>query len=151
MCRGKNLATVEAFADVDVQALAAWLQAIPEAEWPKMADERYRGWGDRFRPLATALMVHFPGCALAGLGLWTLEPGQRHPAHCDEQPPDWVTRVHVPIVSNPLATVTTAEGEMHMKVGKAYRFNTRETHAVENAGATPRVHFVFDVKQGPQP
>ena len=142
------MGTIEPFADVDVSDLAAWLRAIPVAEWPQMADPAWRGCGDRCRPLADALMAEFPGCAISGLGLFLLAPGQVHPAHRDEQALDWVTRVHVPIVTNAQATVTTDDGEFHMEVGKAYRFNTWATHAVANHGTTPRVHLVFDIKKG---
>jgi quercetin dioxygenase-like cupin family protein len=139
--------TVEAFATADVSEIGAWLLAIPESEWPGMADPAWHG-ADRLLPrVAEELMQHFPGCALSGVGLFLLAAGQEHPAHTDEQPPDWVTRVHVPIVTNPRATVTTDDGTMHMEAGTAYRVNTRERHAVRNDGETPRVHLVFDVKR----
>lgn len=141
------MATIEAFADVDVSEHAAWLHAIPVSEWPKMADPNWHGWTDRFKPLVWTLMREFPDGSLAGLGLFLLAPGQEHPAHRDEQPPDWLTRVHVPIVTNDKAAATTDDGTMHMQVGKAYKFNTLETHAVSNQGTTPRVHLVFDVRK----
>jgi hypothetical protein len=139
--------TIEPFAEVDVRALAAWLNAIPVAEWPKMSDAAWRGSGDKCRPLAELLIAEFPGCSISGLGFFLLAPGQLHPAHRDDQPPEWVTRVHVPIITNPLASATTDDGTIHMQVGKAYRFNTRASHAVYNGGSTPRVHMVFDVKR----
>lgn len=67
--------------------------------------------------------------------------------HTDVQPPDWVTRVHVPIVTNEHATVSTDEGTFHMQSGVAYRFNTRRNHAVRNGGEQHRVHLVFDVRK----
>lgn len=145
----KRMPTIEAFADVDVSQEAAWLDGIPLAEWRHMADPGWHGAREIFRPLAEELMAAFPGCVISGRGLFLLEPRQLHPAHMDVQPPDWVTRVHVPIVTNPLATATTDDGELHMEVGKAYRFNTRAMHAVHNDGDTPRVHLVFDVKRVP--
>lgn len=139
--------TVEPFADVDVQDFADWLHTVPMTGWPKLADPAHLGWGERFKPLAVSLMAAFPGCSMSGMGLFLLEPGQEHPAHRDEQAPGWITRVHVPIVTNPLATVTTDEGEMHMQAGRAYTFDTLKTHAVRNGGTTPRVHLVFDVRK----
>jgi hypothetical protein len=101
---------------------------------------------EQLKPLADRLTEQFyPGCKVSGYGLFTLDPGQVHPAHKDIQPPEWVTRIHVPIVTNPMATATTDDGTIHMERGKAYTFNTRETHAVFNGGTSPRVHFVFDV------
>lgn len=130
---------------------AAWLECLPRAWWPQMADPAWQGASERFRPLVeTLIAVHFPGCYAAGIGLFLLAAGQEHPAHTDEQAPDWVTRVHIPLVSNSVATATTADGTTHMEVGRAYRFNTKETHAVANRGTEPRVHLVFDVKKGHQ-
>jgi len=142
------MATVEAFTDVDVSALARWLTAIPVDEWPGMADPAWHGADRLLWPLAEVLVrVHFAGCVASGVGLFLLQPGQEHPAHTDQQPPDWVTRVHVPIVTNPRATVTTEDGMFHLHVGKAYRFDTRRPHAVQNDGPLARVHLVFDVKR----
>lgn len=139
--------TIEPFADVDVRALVDWLMVIPEADWRRMSDEAWLGWGDRFRPLATTLVrQHFPGCAIIGIGMFVLKAGVSQPAHKDEQPPEWVTRVHVPLITNPGAIFTMDDGEHHMEVGKAYRMNTLATHAVENRGKTSRVHFMWDIK-----
>ena len=104
---------------------------------------------EELKPLAEKITAeHFPGCHVAGYGLFLLEPGQEHPAHQDIQPLEWVTRIHVPIVTNELATATDEFGTIHMAVGKAYTFDTRKTHSVVNAGTTPRVHFVFEVHDG---
>jgi hypothetical protein len=37
------------------------------------------------------------------------------------------------------------DGEHHMKVGNAYRFNPTARHEVENRGETPRFHYVTDI------
>jgi hypothetical protein len=89
----------------------------------------------------------FPGCAISGIGVWEMEPGQVHPAHWDEQPPYWITRIHVPLITNPKVVFTSDEGDFRMKVGKAYSFNTKAMHAVANHGKTTRVHLVFDIRK----
>jgi hypothetical protein len=120
--------TIECFAEVDVNGL----------------DPTNNESG---RPIAEALTAtHFPGCSVSGVGFFVLDPGQVHPAHKDIQPPYWVTRVHVPVETNDKVIFTMDDGTHHMEVGKAYRFNTLATHAVENGGKTPRVHLVFDVR-----
>lgn len=144
--------TIEPFADVAVATgqWLAWLESIPRDEWAGMSDPAWHNCDLEVRPPAERLVAkHFPGCVISGLGLFLLAAGQKHPAHTDEQPPEWVTRVHIPLVTNPKATATTDDGELHMQVGKAYRFNTRAMHAVHNGGDTPRVHLVFDVKRVP--
>lgn len=90
---------------------------------------------------------YYPGCEHGGVGLFTLEPGQVHLAHVDIQPSEWVTRVHVALETNPHCTVTTPTQCLHMALLYAYEFNTRVEHAVSNAGRTPRVHLVFDVRR----
>lgn len=121
------MAAIEPFADVSVQGSEA-----KDAE--------------SYRPLALALIAeHFPGCHLGGIGLFRLEPGQIHPAHTDAQPPEWVTRVHIPLQTNPHAVATTDDGPLHMAVGKAYKFDTTAPHAVANGGKTARIHLVFEV------
>jgi hypothetical protein len=83
------------------------------------------------RPIAEALTArHYPGCSVSGVGYFVLEPGQ----------------VHVPVTTNDKVIFTMDDGEHHMEVGKAYRFNTLATHAVANGGKTARVHLVFDVR-----
>lgn len=141
------MSTIEAFANVDVQDLADWIEIYPQATWRGMADPQWNSVHLFFLPIVAALAPHFPGCGGSGVGLFLLDPGQEHPAHRDEQPPQWVTRVHVPVITNPLATATTDEGTIHMAAGVAYKFNTLATHAVRNGGATPRVHLVFDVRK----
>lgn len=138
--------TIEPFAEVDVGALIDWLLDIPVTDWPKTADASWQGWGDKFEPIARDLMAQFyPDCTMAGIGMFVLEPGQTHPAHRDVQPTNWITRVHVPIVTNEDATTIMDDGAHYMEVGTAYRFNTLATHAVFNYGSTYRAHLVFDV------
>jgi len=141
------MSTVEPFADLDVSEIAAWLEAIPVEHWPGMADLDWHGARARLNPLRDAVIGHFDGCAVMGYGLFLLAAGQGHPTHTDVQPPEWVTRVHVPIVTNPQAIVITDEGTVHMEAGRAYRFDTRRNHAVANGGTTPRVHFILDVRE----
>ena len=87
----------------------------------------------------------YPGCGFA-LGAWTMEPGQAHPAHIDQQPPYWLARIHVPLETNKDVVFVMDDGEHRLEVGKAYRMNTLRRHAVENRGATMRVHLVIDVR-----
>ena len=136
---------IEKLADVDVDALVAWVAGVDPCDFRMFADPAWGGCAERCRPIAEALVAaHFPGCRVSGVGLFVLAPGQTHPAHRDEQPPEWVTRVHVPVLTNPLATATVDSGTLHLDVGCAYTFDTRQTHSVSNDGTTPRVHLVFD-------
>lgn len=74
-------------------------------------------------------------------------PGQSHPYHTDVQRSDCVTRVHVPITTNPGCWMMFEdEGErVHFETGRAYTFNTLARHAFGNDGDEPRVHLIFEV------
>ena len=135
--------TIEPFSDVDVKGYAEAILAVPQWEWLKLCDAHS---GEKYKPLATELVEkHYPGCIVAGCGLWILMPGQVHPSHTDVQDEHWITRVHVPILTNEHVVFTMNDGAHQMVVGKAYRFNNLTPHAVSNGGITPRVHLLFDV------
>jgi hypothetical protein len=134
---GRFTGTIEKLADIDVDDLADYLSERPVSEWN-------RSWGG-FLPSANAIVEEFyPGCTVPDVGMFVLEPWQVHPAHTDVQPSNWLVRIHIPIITNKGAITIMDDGEHHMEVGKAYRFNTLATHAVYN-GDTYRAHLVFDV------
>lgn len=144
------MSAIETLASVDIGELAAWLATVPERDFAKLTDPAWQGAGERCRPIAEALVAgHFPGCRVAGVGLFVLAPGQVHPSHCDEQPPEWVTRLHVPLLTNALAVAIVDAGTLHLDVGFAYTFDTRQTHSVRNDGATARIHLILDVHRNP--
>lgn len=118
----------------------------------------------RLLEIPDKLIVSFTSTVFAAMGgnlvaheivLSRMMPGQVHGMHQDQQPNGWVTRVHVPIVTNEKAwhtfedTAVLDQGgyvnTIHMRVGRAYTFNAQRRHAFGNAGTTPRVHLIFDV------
>jgi aspartyl/asparaginyl beta-hydroxylase len=77
-----------------------------------------------------------------------VEPGFSHAMHVDRQiDPYWVTRVHVPIVTNPQCWHRWESDmvKVHFPVGSAYSFDTESRHDFANEGPTPRIHLLFDV------
>lgn len=75
-------------------------------------------------------------------------PGAFIEPHTDELGDDWVTRIHVPLLTNPDAMFISGDAVHRMAAGFSYEINTRERHAVWNAGTTPRVHLMFDLHGG---
>lgn len=146
--------TCEPFASVDVSRVVAWLQAIPFEAWPQqgdipgmLTDKTWHGWGDRVDSLVTTLLrIFFPRCRETCYALNAIMPGRAIGEHVDQQcPKDWVTRVHVPLLTNPQAVLVMEGIEHHMQVGKVYHVNPNRPHSLRNDGKTPRVHFFFDV------
>ena len=147
------------FAAVDVAELIAWVGGIDWVDWPQqnkpgaelkpamVTDPQWHGFEQRTDPLVAELMAYFPDCEDHQRMLSVVMPGHSIEPHKDEQAPAWKTRVHVPLVTNSRALFITDDDADVMRPGGAYLVNTRAMHAVHNGGETPRVHFLFDVRQ----
>jgi hypothetical protein len=136
--------------DVDAAPLIAWY-ADSCASLPIRLGQRSHELPMPLVHQVTAeVLKHFAGPVLAhGPFLGFSVAGHSHPMHTDPQRDDWLTRVHVPIVTNPQCWHQWEGGErVHFEVGKAYSFNTLVPHALGNEGTTDRVHFIFEVLRG---
>lgn len=136
-----------------------WISAIPLAEWPQqhrvdaqlrpamVNDLGWHGFGTVTSSLVDRIASLMPGCEPFNRMLSVVMPGHAIDPHCDAQEPSWVTRVHVPLLTNPRATVEMAGTVYRLCAGQAYSFDTRVEHIVRNYGDTPRIHFMFDVRR----
>ncbi len=91
------------------------------------------------------LMLLFPGCKDTSRAISTLNAGDYVPPHRDTCESNWISRVHVPIITNPGCFFMIGGLYHHMEVGMSYQVNPSLPHAVSNAGPTTRVHLMFDV------
>lgn len=155
--------TVERLAVLDpikVAAVVQWITAIPFEDWGQqkpagalplkpamMSDHTWHGFGDALDPIVNDILEYFPGCIAQQRMLSVVMPQDEIPRHVDDQCPEWVERVHVPLTTNADAAFVCDDGPHCMEVGSAYRVNTETHHAVYNRGATPRIHFMFDVRR----
>lgn len=77
-----------------------------------------------------------------------LVPGATYEMHRDPQPPGWLTRVHVPLATNPGAWIEFAgEERVHFALGRAYVFDMSLPHNYGNDGDSDRVHLIIDIVQ----
>ena len=60
-------------------------------------------------------------------------------------------KIHVPLESNPRATMTVDGAEFHLEAGYAFEVNNLLPHGAFNGGAEDRIHFIFEVFEGAQP
>lgn len=142
-----------------LRRVVEWIQAIPFEDWPqqhRLADGLIRPamvtdatWHSFGAVTDELVRVATPG-SFGHLRernrlLSVVMPGATIEPHTDELGPDWVTRIHVPLTTNPDAMFITGDVVHRLAVGLAYEINTRERHAVWNAGKTPRVHLMFDL------
>lgn len=144
-----------------LRRVVEWIEAISFDSWP----QQHRLADGRIRPaMVTDLAWQSFGEVTAGLVLGAtpgplgpvrernrllsvVMPGAFIEPHTDELGGDWRTRIHVPLTTNPDAMFISGGAVHRMVVGFAYEIDTRERHAVWNAGATPRVHLMFDLHQ----
>ena len=57
-------------------------------------------------------------------------------------------RIHVPLQTNPRATLTVDGTDFHLEAGYAFEVNNLVPHSVFNGGEEDRIHFVFEVFEG---
>lgn len=110
-------------------------------------DLAWHDFGRRTDALVDRLMRRMPRCSAFNRMLSVVMPGQSIDPHCDAQEPGWVTRVHVPLLTNERSTIIMGGTSYRLLAGVAYSVDTRLEHIVKNDGATPRIHFMFDVKR----
>lgn len=151
--------TCEKLCDLDldvVRGIAEWIGETPLEEWPQnhrfngqlrpsmITDTSWRGFGERIASLTSFLMKEINAeCGWQHM-LSVVMPDQHIPPHRDEQDQRWRCRIHVPLTTNDRA-ILVMDKPYHLEVGSAYKINTEATHFIVNMGATPRIHFMFDV------
>jgi Aspartyl/Asparaginyl beta-hydroxylase len=134
-----------------------WIDAIPFESWPQqqrladgqirpamVTDLAWQSFGEVTDELVRRATPPGAYCERNRL-LSVVMPGALIDPHTDELGADWCTRMHVPLLTNPDAMFISGDRVQRMAVGFAYEINTRERHAVWNAGETPRVHLMFDL------
>ena len=57
-------------------------------------------------------------------------------------------RIHVPLQTNPQATMTVDGTDFHLEYGHAFEVNNLVPHSVFNGGEGDRIHFIFEVFEG---
>jgi hypothetical protein len=136
----------------EIAELVAWITAIDFAAWPQqhrledglirpamVTDLAWHGFGKMTDALVASLTPS--GFTARQRMLSVVMPGHSIPRHADEQPDSFRCRVHVPLTTNDRATFNGG----HMALGFAHEIDTRVPHEVVNAGATPRIHLMFDI------
>lgn len=142
---------------VDATELIVWVDGISRRTWPGWSkpndspalvdDPAWERLEWHTQPVVSQLLTLFPGCRDAYRYISALHPGDYVPPHTDTLVQGWVTRVHVPIITNEDAVFIVDEKEHHLEVGMAYQVNPQNLHAVANRGNCTRIHLMFDVLQ----
>jgi Aspartyl/Asparaginyl beta-hydroxylase len=140
---------------IHVGPLIEWIRSIPWEDWPRLAgaperpamvnDPLWHSLALRTSSVRMDLLHHFPGARCSNVMLSAVMPGAEISPHADRQAEGWITRIHVPLTSNPKALFYIEGVEHQLQPGLAYAIDVRRIHAVSNAGDTPRIHLMWDV------
>lgn len=154
--------TVEPIATLGVAAwgMAGWIADIPFEDWPQqdrlsdgqirpamVNDPAWHGLGDIAKPVIAETMRHLGEGEPFNVMLSVVMPGAQIDPHVDQQSAAWLFRVHVPLLTNDRSWFNVGGQPWNMQAGIAYKVNTEAMHGVVNAGGSPRVHFMFDVRR----
>lgn len=150
----------EKFTDCNPSAIVEWIGRIPFADWSQqmplaegkirpamVTDLNWYGFGEMTETMVNKL-AWLCGGRVSNRMLSVVMPGASIGVHVDAMQPPWLTRVHVPLVTNTESGFIIGGVWYHLEVGSAYRVDIRERHSVENHGSTPRIHLMFDVLGG---
>jgi len=151
-----NPTGISVLCDVDVADMAEWIGAIPFDEWPQQGPGKpsmqsnlaWHGFKEIAEPVAVQIRKQFkePVISLENWMLSAIMPEHSIEPHVDQQnAARWISRVHMPLLSNAKAFYRIGGVDHVMQVGKAYLIDTRVEHSVRNQGSTPRIHFMLDV------
>jgi hypothetical protein len=89
----------------------------------------------------------FPRVMLARMA-----PGGVIKPHRDANPAaKWPHKIHVPLLTNEQVTFFIDGTGYHFKEGEAVEVSNMAVHAVQNAGATDRIHLIFEYYDLDQP
>lgn len=111
-------------------------------------------WRDVLEPVMQAAVAdygyangEYPRVMLARMGA-----GGVIAPHRDANPAaKWPHKIHVPILTNDRVTFFVEGKGFHIAEGEAAEVNNMDTHAVENAGDTDRIHLIFEYYDRDQP
>ena len=122
------------WSEIETRPLVIPVEAL---DWP--------GLKDAIANVVSDVMEHFPGCHAKDCVITTVQPGAYVAPHVDMHSPEWRTRIHVPLISNPQADFMVNDTMYNLKPGQAYKVNTEVMHSIRNGGTTNRIHLMFDV------
>jgi Aspartyl/Asparaginyl beta-hydroxylase len=123
-----------------------WRDSHDRPLWPE--------WKPLLEPVleaATASYAYSRG-AYPRVMLARMAPGGVIHPHRDENPAaKWPHKIHVPLVTNEGVTFYVDGVGYRLAEGEAVEVNNMGVHAVENRGATDRIHLIFEYYDLDQP
>jgi hypothetical protein len=120
----------------------------PEHHAPATYTAQWDRWADLVDPIIAHVsrLYGVGGYGTAKILLSRLASGGQIPRHIDENPASIApSKLHVPLVTDPVVTFTIGSTTYHLAEGRAYEVNNRLPHSVENPAAVARVHLIFEI------
>ena len=111
-------------------------------------------WSPLFEPVLAAATAPYgyANGAFPRVMLARMAPGGVIHPHRDQNPAaKWPHKIHVPLQTNTDVTFFVEGVGYHFAEGEAVEVNNMGLHAVENRGATDRIHLIFEYYDVDQP
>lgn len=112
--------------------------------WVVCADMMRESVKARF-PYCASVMAAMPApvmrCRILGL-----QPGHRILPHVGNLEEREICRIHVAMVTHPLARMFAVDESVHLKPGECWYLNQTRTHWVENDSDVFRLHLTIDIE-----
>jgi len=129
-----------------VSTFQDWRQSYERPLWGPWRELLEPVMAQTVRPYGYARAA-FPRVMLARMA-----PGGVIKPHVDANPAaKWPHKIHVPLVTNPQVTFFVDGVGYHFRQGEAVEVSNMAVHAVENAGASDRIHLIFEYYDLDQP
>lgn len=145
--------------------IVAWAKGKnrdPQEFWPIRREETdagpvytFREWNDYqalLQPVVDAAIapLRTERGVIARIALVRLQPVAKIAPHVDGHVMAYKAhRIHVPVIAPPGVSYKIGGQKFTMQIGRAYDFNNRIRHSVENAGKRPRVNLFIDYYPNP--
>jgi hypothetical protein len=123
-----------------------WRQSYDRPIWNE--------WQHLLEPVlrAATLPYGYARSAFPRVMLARMAPGGIIHAHRDQNPAaKWPHKIHVPLQTNKDVTFSIDGKPFHFAEGDAVEVNNMGLHAVQNGGATDRIHLIFEYYDLDQP
>ena len=114
----------------------------------------WQGWRALLQPVLAAAVAPYgyARAAFPRVMLARMAPGGVIKPHRDANPAaKWPHKIHVPLLTNAAVTFYVDGIGYHFAEGDAVEVNNMGVHAVENAGASDRIHLIFEYYDEDQP
>jgi hypothetical protein len=155
MWNAENASKPNRFGALDASQHIVFRFVSDFVDWRRSYDRPiWSEWKHLLEPVLTAatLPYGYARSAFPRVMLARMAPGGIIHLHRDQSPAaKWPHKIHVPLQTNKDVTFIIDDKAFHFAEGEAVEVNNMGLHAVQNEGATHRIHLIFEYYDIDQP